>query len=882
MRHYLLFILPFLIIISLSCNERSKEIKPKSYEFAFQDTSLTIEARVNDLISRLTMEEKIYQLFNDAPAIERLGIASYNWWNEALHGVARAGNATVFPQAIALASTWDEQLMLSVASAISDEARAKHHDFVKKGVRDIYTGLTFWSPNINIFRDPRWGRGQETYGEDPYLTGRMAVNFINGLQGDDPKYLKSIATAKHYAVHNGPEESRHRDNFDVSERDLHETYLAAFKMTVKEANVQSVMCAYNRFRDVPCCGSGLLLQEILRDQYGFEGYVVTDCGAVSDFFEEGRHDYAETASEAWAMALAAGTDLNCENNATFIKDNPLKAIKEGIIDSADVDRSLTRLFTARFKLGLFDPLEGQDFAQIPISIVGSEAHKKLALKAAEKSMVLLKNDGILPLKGSAKIALIGPNANNQDILIGNYNGTPIDPVSPLKAFNQRYPDGRIKYAQGCQLAEGIFGSMESIPENTLFHLKAGKLLPGLEASYYSNTRFEGDPGLVRIENKFSQGWETNPVSGVLNEAFSVKWSGILVPKIKGEYRFGGNVSVKINGIEYTSESVEFEIGKRYTIEAEYALNRNWWNNLLSQEADLNWMNVSRNLKEEALQIAQSSEVIVFCGGISPRLEGEEMSMKLEGFANGDRTDLELPKAQKELLKELKKLGLPIIYINFSGSAIALNWEKENANAIIQAFYPGESTGTALTNLLYGDSNPSGRLPVTFYKSSSQLPDFLSYAMKGRTYKYFEGEVLYPFGHGESYTSFSYSDLKVSEDLSIAKDIFIECTIANTGDFDGREVVQVYLSNKDASVPVAQSKLVAFKSIYLKKGVSSRVRFKLSPEAFSIIDKEGNRVIEGGKFLIHIGGGVMGSEFLSADEFKEVNIELLGDAEVLER
>ena len=441
----------------------------KQFDFPFQNPQLSIDERVDDLVSRMTREEKLLQLFNNAPAIERLDVPAYNWWNEALHGVARAGKATVFPQAIGLAATFNEDLMFEVSTIISDEARAKHNHFLENDVRSIYTGLTFWSPNINIFRDPRWGRGQETYGEDPFLTGRMAVNFIKGLQGDDPKYLKTIATAKHYAVHSGPESSRHSDNFYVDDRDLYETYLPAFKMAVEEANVQSVMCAYNRFREQPCCGSDLLLQRILRDEFGFNGYVVTDCGAVTDFYGENYHNLVDRPSKAWGWSLSAGADLNCEEGRAFIEDNLDEAFDNGMINEANVNRAVKRLFKARFQLGMFDDPSLVPFSQIPYSIVGDKNSLEVAQKASEQSLVLLKNDGILPLKKGTKIALIGPNADNEDVLLGNYNGVPINPSTPLSALRERLGNENLLYSPGGPLVPRIYGHLKPVPESHFYH-----------------------------------------------------------------------------------------------------------------------------------------------------------------------------------------------------------------------------------------------------------------------------------------------------------------------------------------------------------------------------------------------------------------------------
>jgi beta-glucosidase len=824
-----------------------------TYQYPFQDPQLPFEERAFDLVSRMTLEEKVTQFFNHSEAIPRLGIPAYDWWNECLHGVARAGKATVFPQAIGLAATFDENLMFDVATAISDEARAKHHNFLKNDVRSIYTGLTFWSPNINIFRDPRWGRGQETYGEDPYLTSRMAVNFIKGLQGNDPKYFKTIATAKHYAVHSGPEYSRHIDNIYVNDRDLYETYLPAFRASVKEANVQSVMCAYNRFRDKPCCGSDLLLSNILRNEFGFNGYVVSDCGAISDFYTKNTHHVVENSSRAWGWSLATGTDLNCETPSSFLINNLDSAIQAGIINEKDLNTSLIRLFTARFKLGMFDPDRMVPYSKIPFSVVGSEKHLELAQLSAEKSLVLLKNNGILPLKNVKKIALIGPNANNFDILIANYNGEPVKPITPLTAFRERLGAANVLYAPGCPIVEGIYTNYEPVGYEYLYHIENGKLKKGLKAEYYAETDLKGEPVLVRTDSMINFYWYKSPVSNKMEGNFSVRWTGVIVPSKTGKFSFSGNTKVKINGQPVNEAGISMEKGKQYTLEATYTIVPFWWNNAIEPSAKLTWVDVSRDYLKEALAAAQKATVIVFCGGISSSLEGEEMPLEINGFSHGDRTSIDLPASQEKLLAELKKTGKPIIYINFSGSAIALNWENENLPAIIQAFYPGEATGKAITRLLFGEINPSGRLPVTFYKSVNDIPDFKNYTMEGRTYRYFRGEALWNFGFGLSYTDFSYKNPDIPETAKAGSDIKITVDVTNTGKMDGEEVVQVYVSDEDASVPVPIRSLAGFKKIFLKAGETQKVEILLKAESFSLIDKNYMRSVEPGKFTVSVGG-----------------------------
>ncbi len=819
----------------------------------YQDTKLPIDERVDDLVSRMSLQEKAFQLFNAAPAIDRLGVPAYNWWNECLHGVARAGKATVFPQAIGMAAAFDEDLMLRIGTAVSDEARAKHHNFARNGARGIYMGLTFWTPNINIFRDPRWGRGQETYGEDPFLTSRIAVNFINGLQGNDPKYFKTIATSKHYAVHSGPEFSRHTDNFSVNDRDLYDTYLPAFKATVQESNVQSVMCAYNRFRDKPCCGSDILMNNILRNDYQFNGYVVSDCGAISDFYYKTSHHVVETPSQAWGWAISAGTDLNCEGDKPFMEDNFDEAVRTGVINEKDINVSVKRLFKARFILGMFDPEEQQPYTKIPMSVVGSPEHLKLTLEAAEKSLVLLKNNGILPLKNVKKVALIGPNANNFSILVGNYNGDPINPITTLKALKERLGSDNVIYTQGCPIVPGVYTDFETVGEANFFHSEKGKTVKGLQAEYFQDADWKGTPKIVRTDKNIDFTWDLSPISQKIEESFSVKWTGLLVPVKSGNYIFNGNVQVKINGKPVNESEMALEKGKQYPFEATLQVVPNMWTNSLSQQyANLSWINTATNYHQEALDAAAKADVIVFCGGISANLEGEEMPLEIDGFTHGDRSHINLPKIQEDLLKELYNTGKPIVYVNFSGSAIAMNWENENLPAIVQAFYPGEAAGTALTRLLFGDFNPSGRLPVTFYKSVDQLPDFKNYDMEGRTYRYFKGEPLYPFGFGLSYTTFGYNNMQANETNETQSPLTVTVDVKNTGTSDGEEVVQLYVSNKTATSFVPTISLKGFQRVYLKKGEQKTVTFTLNPDDFALTNSDSKQVVEPGTFEIAIG------------------------------
>lgn len=693
---------------------------------AYKNLDLPFEARADDLIARMTLEEKISQMVHCAPAIERLDIPAYNWWNECLHGVGRAGIATVFPQAIGMGATWNVNLIREVSTAISDEGRAKHHQALREGNRGQYTGLTFWTPNINIFRDPRWGRGQETYGECPYLTARLGVAFVQALQGDDPKYLKTVATPKHYAVHSGPEQDRHHFDVDVSERDLWDTYLPAFKAAVMEGGAYSVMSAYQRFRGEPCSSSTLLLRDILRDEWGFEGFVVSDCGAIRDIFEN--HKVVDTPEEAAARAVKAGCELNCGSVYSML----VGAVAQGLIDEATIDQAVRQLFLARFKLGMFDPPERVPYAQIAHEVNDCAAHRELALRTARESMVLLKNDGLLPLDRSQirTVAVIGPNADSVEVLLGNYNGIPAQPVTPLAGIRKKLePDVDVLFVKGCNTTSKI-------------HDDGGR-------DY--------------------------------NEQFA-----------------------------------------------------------------------------SAVEIARRADVVIMVMGLSQALEGEENQR--EGVeagmsSQGDRQGLDLPVVQEDLLKTIHAVGKPVVLVLMNGSAISINWADQHIPAIIEAWYPGQAGGTALADVLFGDYNPAGRLPVTFYKSMEQLPPFKDYDMaKGRTYRYFTGEALYRFGHGLSYSQFAYSDLRITPQQPHTGDpVEVTVTVQNTSKHAGDEVVQLYVRDVAASVPVAVRQLAGFDRIHLQPGATQTVRFTLKPEQFSLMTDAGQRIVEPGMFEITVGG-----------------------------
>ena len=689
----------------------------------YTDSSYSLAERLDDLLARMTLEEKISQMGSEAPAIERLGIPQYNWWNEALHGVARAGIATVFPQAIGLASTWNSELMYRIAQAISDEGRAKHHQALRSGLRDQYAGLTFWSPNINIFRDPRWGRGQETYGEDPYLTARLGVQFIRGLQGDDPAYLKTVATPKHFAVHSGPEAQRHVFDAVVSESDLRMTYLPAFEACITEGKAYSIMGAYNRTNGEACCASPTLLQKILRDEWGFDGFVVSDCGAIHDIFAN--HLLVETPAEAVALAVKNGCDLEC--GCTYgipcHYSRLAEAVEQGLLSEADIDRSVRRLLMARFRLGMFDPPEQAPYTRIPFSVVDSTEHRQLALEAARQSLVLLKNDGLLPLTSEniQSIAVIGPHADETLVLSGNYFGTAAEPVSVLAGIRAlAAPGTQVHYARGC-------------------------------------------------------------------EVHSASTAGF----------------------------------------------------------------------KKAIQAARKSQVAIVVMGLSQHLEGEEG--QTEGnppgvLSLGDRQTIDLPATQEKLLQAIYETGVPTILVLMNGSAVAINWAVAHIPAILEAWYPGQAGGTAIAEAIFGLTNPGGRLPVTFYKSHSDLPPFEDYNMQGRTYRYFEGEALYPFGHGLSYTTFAYRDLQIMPLAPKAGEtVSVQVQVENIGAVAGDEVVQLYLKDEQASQPVPQMQLQGFTRLRLAPGEKQSVTFTIDARQMSFAGADGRWMLEPGAFKLWVGG-----------------------------
>jgi|CXWL01.1.fsa_nt_gi beta-glucosidase len=821
----------------------------------YKDPKQPLEKRVNDLVSRMTLEEKASQMVNNAPAIERLGIPAYEWWNEALHGVARAGIATVFPQAIGLAATWDEKLIHEVADVVSTEARAKHHEAVRNNDFGRYKGLTFWSPNINIFRDPRWGRGQETFGEDPYLTGKLGMAFVKGLQGNDLNYYKVIATAKHYAVHSGPEPERHTFDAVSSERDLRETYLPAFRDLVTEGKVAGVMCAYNRFNGQPACASNKL-RDILLKEWKFKGHVVSDCGAIDDIYI--RHKYVPTVEQASALGIKGATDLSCGNEYKSL----VQAVRSGLITEGEIDVSVKNLMRMRFQLGMFDPPEMVRYARIPFSENDKPAHHALSLKAAQKSIVLLKNDNnTLPLKKDLKtIAVIGPNANDKDVLLGNYNGQPSVSFTALDGIMKKVsPQTKVLYSQGMFPTGVIF---EPVEASALSNGTAA----GLKGEYFNNREFNGEPVVVRTDPQIDFNWGAmSPANGVNEDNFTVRWTGKLKAAESGRYALGwrsnGPIRIYLDGVLHLEETTnartrnvlkdfDFVAGRSYDIRIECQENTNHF-----ASAKLVWTAPAKQarLRSDAIEKAKQSEAVVMVMGLTPSIEGEEMDVNIPGFRGGDRTDIVLPTPQEQLIKDIQALGKPVVLVLMGGSALAVNWSSENTPAILQAWYPGQFGGSAIADVLFGDYNPAGRLPVTFYKFVDQLPPFDDYKMEGRTYRYFRGEPLYPFGYGLSYSNFAYGDLKVAKSVDAGRHVDVSAVVRNTGSVVGDEVVQLYITDSTASVPVAIRSLAGIARINLKPGERRTVSFRLTPRQMSVIDKNGKRVIEPGEFNVSVGG-----------------------------
>lgn len=831
----------------------------------YLNPSLPLSERVDDLVSRMTLEEKASQLVNQARAIPRLQVPAYDWWSEALHGVANAGTATVFPEPIGLAATFDSPLIHDMAVVISTEARAKHNQAVRAGRRDIMEGLDFWSPNINIFRDPRWGRGQETYGEDPFLTGRMGVAFVTGMQGEDPKYFRVISTPKHFAAHSGPEPSRHMIDVKVSKHDEEDTYLPAFRAAITEGKAESIMCAYNRINGEPACANTFLLKDQLRGAWKFNGYVVSDCDAIADIFNG--HHFTKSMAEAGAVSLKMGMDNECADFFTKTTDDSdyvkfLDAVKQGLLSEKDIDVALKRLFTARFRLGMFDPPEVVPYAQTPESEIDSEPHRALALKTARESIVLLKNSGVLPLRPDVKkIVVVGPLAESVRVLHGNYSGTASHATSALEGIRQQFVSAQVAYTPGMN-----FLRPEELIPSTVLSTADGQA--GLTGEYFSNSDFEGTPQVVRVDNAIDlqrfhpERSSIAPPAGMGD--FSVRWTGFLTPDESGDYQIGNVGSMNrlwlddklivddflLHDPKPTKATIRLEKGHRYTIKLEYGRG--------GTGIRLVWLRLVADPIPSAVAMAKDADVVVAVVGITSQLEGEEMKVDVPGFKGGDRTSLDLPKEEEDLLEAMKGTGKPLVVVLMNGSALSVNWANEHADAILDAWYSGEEGGTAVAQTLAGVNNPAGRLPVTFYTGVDQLPAFEDYSMKNRTYRYFEGQPLYAFGYGLSYSKFEYSNLTLSSaKLKAGDSLSVEADVRNTSPREGDEVVELYLTFPKSPVAPLRA-LRGFARIHVGAGDSQHVHFILDARDLSEVNDRGNRIVASGAYRITVGGGEPGT------------------------
>jgi beta-glucosidase len=834
----------------------------------YKSTSLSPDERAKFLLQELTLEEKVMLMMDSSKPIERLGIKPYNWWNEALHGVARAGLATVFPQPIGMAASFAPNDVFEVFTAVSDEARAKNTYYTSKGSYERYQGLTMWTPTVNIYRDPRWGRGIETYGEDPYLTSQMGVMVVKGLQGEsNGKYDKLHACAKHFAVHSGPEWNRHEFNADnIRPRDLYETYLPPFEALVKEAKVKEVMCAYNRFEGEPCCGSDRLLMQILRKEWGYKGIVLSDCGAIADFYNDRGHKTHPDAESASASAVLSGTDLECGSSYQAL----VNAVKQGKINESAIDEAVQRLLAARFSLGEMDNPENVSWTKIPLSVVASAKHDSLSLDIALKSMTLLLNkNNILPLKrGGLTLAVMGPNANDSVMQWGNYNGMPSQTVTILEGIRKTLGHtDKLIYEQGCGLVERTL-------IHSAFNLCKSSTGNGFSARYWNNTTRKGEPvtrNQVTTPFQFCTSGATVFAPGVNLTDFSATYNSIFTPKQSGEVLFEiyayGSGRLRINqeevksfsnkhGARKATYSLQVQAEKPYHIELDFEY--------LRSDAQLNF---DLGFKKE-VDIMQSvdkvkdADIVVFAGGISPSLEGEEMGVNLPGFKKGDRTDIELPAVQRELIAALHKAGKKVILVNCSGSPIGLEPETKECEAILQAWYPGQSGGTAVAQVLFGDYNPAGRLPVTFYKSVSQLPDFEDYNMTGRTYRYMKQTPLFHFGYGLSYTTFEYGQMALDKSkIKAGESLNFSVPITNTGKVNGEEVVQVYLrKHHDSEGP--NKTLRAFKRVNIPTGKTINIDFSLTDKQLEWWDTGSNTMkVCTGNYDIMIGSSSQTEDLL---------------------
>jgi beta-glucosidase len=849
----------FCLLVVMFSAASFQEIREADFDYPFQNPALPMETRVNDLVSRLTLEEKVAQMLNSAPAIQRLGIPSYDWWNEVLHGVARTSyRVTVYPQAIGMAATFDTTSLAMMADYSALEGRAVYNKAIKEGKSgQRYVGLTYWTPNINIFRDPRWGRGQETYGEDPYLTAMLGRAFVHGLQGDDPKYLKAAACAKHYAVHSGPEPLRHVFDAQATNYDLWDTYLPAFEELVVNAKVAGVMCAYNAFRKQPCCGSDVLMNDILRDQWQFTGYVTSDCWAIDDFFKN--HKTHPDAASASADAVMHGTDIDCGTDAY---KSLVKAVKEGMISERQIDVSVKRLFTIRFRLGMFDPETMVKYAQTPESVLESAPHKEHSLKMARQSIVLLKNEkNTLPLKKNLKkIAVVGPNADNAIAVLGNYNGIPSKIVTALQGIKDKVGSGvNVVYEKATTFTKDTLLAYTDVAAQYSFEGK-----PGVKAEYFNNRTLQGTPVTTRTEAVIDHDWQEGEI--VVNDMKAYNFSA----------RFTTDYTAAQNG-DIVFE-VEGDDGYKFTIDGKEVINawqRNRWgarNYRLKTEKGKSYRIVieyyqaegkaaiklrAGNFKKTDLKAlaarVKDADAIIYVGGISPQLEGEEMPVNEPGFNGGDRTSILLPAVQTNVMKALKSTGKPVVFVMMTGSAIAAPWEAENIPAIVNAWYGGQSAGTAIADVLFGDYNPAGRLPVTFYKADSDLVDFNDYSMVNRTYRYFKGTPLWGFGYGLSYSTFQYDQLTIPTAAKVNSAVPISVRVTNTGKMDGEEVVQLYLSHQQKDYKTPLRALKGFQRIFLKAGESKTVAFELRAQDLAVIDESGTARFVPGTINIVAGG-----------------------------
>ena len=838
---------------------------------AYLDSSLPAEKRAADLVHRMTLDEKASQLLNQARAIPRLNVPAYDWWSEALHGVAVNGT-TEFPEPIGLAATFDTAAIHQMAAVIATEGRIKHVQAVRDGHSNIFEGLDFWAPNINIFRDPRWGRGQETYGEDPFLTARMGVAFVTGMQGNDPKYYRVISTPKHFAVHSGPEPTRHTADVTVSKHDELDTYLPAFRATVIEAKAGSVMCAYNSINGHPACANDFLLKDQLRGKWGFNGYVVSDCGAVIDIFNG--HKFTKSQPEASALSLKKGMDNECGDFFFKVPDDHdyrpyLDAVKQGFLKESDIDVSLIRLFTARMRLGMFDPPDMVPYSNIDEHLLDSAEHRALARKLANEAMVLLKNDGVLPLKTAGiKIAVVGPLADQTKVLLGNYNGTPTHTVSVLEGLRKEFPAATITYVPGTQ-----YLSKEASPVPAALLTIGGQ--PGVKVSYLSMAGMDffspndrQAPLAVRVEPDLNPALGSLPPETTGKGPLMVRWEATLIPQESGDYNLGmkanGFFMLMLNGkpvatgfqtsgVDTKLGRVHLEKGKPSELMVQYSQVQN-----AEPIAGLVWSEVNLKPQPAAVEAAKDADVVVAVVGITSELEGEEMPVAEEGFKGGDRTSIDLPKPEQDLLEAVAAAGKPLVVVLTNGSALAVPWAKAHANAILDAWYPGEEGGAAVAETLSGRNNPAGRLPVTFYQDVTQLPPFEDYSMKGRTYRYFSGTPLYPFGYGLSYTTFAYSGLTGPDEVTPAKSPAVfEVMVTNSGPRAGDEVAQLYLSFPNvAGAPLRA--LRGFQRIHLDAGASQKVRFELRPRDLSMVTEAGDMIVAEGNYTASVSGGQVGS------------------------